>query len=180
MINAKGYWEHDTLANHYYDPSLIAKIIGHIRDLKSVADLGCGHGLYTKRLNEEGFECEGFDGNPNTRYLTGGDCKVLDLSTPAQLKKYDCVLCLEVGEHIPAEYEQVFLDNITNHADKIIILSWAIPNQPGHGHVNCKPNSYIIEKIEEKGFKYDSIISMVLRDSAMLPWFKNTIMVFDK
>ena len=41
------------------------------------------------------------------------------------------VMSLEVGEHIPADYEAIFLDNLARHAKEGVLLSWARPNQGG-------------------------------------------------
>ena len=58
---------------------------------------------------------------------------------------HDAVLSLEVGEHIPEDYEDIYLENLDRHADKIIILSWAVPEQGGFGHVNERDNGYIAD-----------------------------------
>jgi hypothetical protein len=76
----------------------------------------------------------------------------------------DLVISIEVGEHIPKEFEQVFIDNICSHTNSKLILSWAIVGQGGDGHVNCQNNDYIIAKLKEKGFEHDEYNSSVLRD----------------
>lgn len=88
-------------------------------------------------------------------------------------------MSLEVGEHIWKEGEQAFLDNVRRHAQRGIVLSWAISGQNGgHNHVNEQPNAYIIEQLKIRGCTYDEQASTQLREVATLPWFKNTIMVF--
>jgi hypothetical protein len=52
-----------------------------------------------------------------------------------------------VAEHIPPEYESIFIENLISCNRKGIILSWAIPGQGGHGHFNEKPNDYVIDLI---------------------------------
>jgi hypothetical protein len=89
-------------------------------------------------------------------------------------------MSLEVGEHIPKDYEQVFLDNLVKHSNKFIILSWAIPNQIGDGHVNCQPNDYIINELDKRGFTFNPIESQKVREKNVIWWFKNTFMVFFK
>lgn len=188
-INAAGYWEdmspHDIQEEHVFDVNLCVQIKSFLKgeNTTSVADLGCGLGNYTNELNKDGIiQCDGFDGNPKTPVLTNDMCKVMDLSKPCVFgesgKTYNWVLSLEVGEHIPKEYEHIYIDNICNTAEHGIILSWAIKGQGGMGHVNCQNNDYIINVIERKGFAYDKDASNVLRKKATLSWFKNTIMVF--
>jgi len=96
-------------------------------------------------------------------------------------KMFDVVLSLEVGEHIPAEFEQQFIDNICKHAKKHLAISWAIEGQGGSGHVNCKNNNYIISKVEDRGFKFNFNDSEKIRKAATnASWFGYTIMVFDR
>jgi len=103
----------------------------------------------------------------------------MDLSIPNYLEmKYDWVMSLEVGEHIPAKYESIFLGNVFRHAKEGVVLSWAVPGQDGHHHVNNHDNNYVIERLEEHGFAYDAVAAQGLRDVSTLPWFKNTLMVF--
>lgn len=181
MNSKTGYWESDTDAGHSVDPPLSLILVKGLSKITSAVDFGCGTGYYAEQLNRAGIVCDAYDGNPNTPKLTGGLGKVLDLSEKMDLgKKYDAVLCLEVGEHIPAEFEQVFLDNICNHADKILILSWATPEQPGTGHVNCRPHSYIIDQVTQRGFTYHKEWSDYIRSYASLSWLKNNLLMFKK
>ena len=91
------------------------------------------------------------------------------------------MLSLEVGEHIPAEFEDQFIDNITKHVKKTLIISWAIEGQGGSGHVNCRNNDYIIGQVTERGFKYNEKASNELRKAATNAfWFSYTLLVFDK
>lgn len=184
QINKNGYWETNTGEGHVHDHSLSNSLIDFLKseNIESIVDLGCGMGDYAHKFIANGIPCDAYDGNPNTNLLTQGLGKVLDLSAPFDLgKKFDCVLTLEVGEHIPKEYESIFIDNITKHTGKILLLSWAILGQTGDGHVNCQNNDYIISQIEKIGFKYLLDNSNVLRNSiSNALWFKNTIMVFRK
>lgn len=181
MVTSKGYWESDTAVGHYDDPGLFVAIKKVLSGMTFIADLGCGTGYYARELIDAGFSVDAFDGNPNTPELSKGIGKVIDLSSRVDLgRKYDCVISLEVGEHIPEPYEQAFLDNLCEHSTGMIILSWAILGQPGIGHVNCKDNLYIQDQLSMRGFKYDEMKSKTLRRAAFLSWFKNTLMVFKK
>lgn len=57
-------------------------------------------------------------------------------------------------------------------------MSWAVPGQGGHKHVNNHSNDYIRELMALHGLKTDLDAEKTLRLVARLPWFKNTIMVF--
>jgi hypothetical protein len=183
-INENGFWENENGIGHVHDPRLCNKIIEFFKtkNVKNVVDFGCGLGDYTRSFISNGINCDAYDGNPNTPNLTNGVGKVLDLSKEFDLdKKFNCVLSLEVGEHIPKEYEQIFIDNICKHTNNLLIISWAILGQGGDGHVNCQNNDYIINQIENREFEYDLESSTFLRNSiSTAPWFRNTIMVFNK
>lgn len=184
-VLANGAWDgsiSDLQKEHVFDDALCDGIINMLStdEVKTVVDMGCGLGDYVKNFKEK-FECEGFDGNPQTHKLTNGLCNVLDLSKPVKFPvKYDWVISLEVGEHIPKKYEDNFISNLCNSSSKGLILSWAIPGQGGRGHVNEQKNNYIIQQMLFKGFIYLPEKSQFLRDSSKLWWFKNTIMVFKK
>jgi hypothetical protein len=136
-------------------------------------------GLYAKAFIENNISCDCYDGNPSTPELTNNLCGVLNLSETFNLnKQYDCVISLEVGEHIPENLENVFLDNLARHCKKLLILSWGIPGQVGDGHINLRTNEYIIDSLHKKKLFYDLELSNKLKKSASLWWFHRSIMVF--
>jgi len=183
-INEVGFWETTDQTGHVHDLSIAAALSQYLADkqAKTVVDFGCGLGDYAKAFKADGYKVEAYDGNPNTETLSDGIGKVLDLSKPFYLgKKFDVVMSLEVGEHIPKEFEEQFIDNITKHAKKHLIISWAVIGQGGDGHVNCANNDYIIGQIVDRGFKHNAKDSQTIRNAATnASWFSYTIMVFDK
>ena len=116
----------------------------------------------------------------NTPELTNHLCNVLDLSLPVQMYPFDWVMSLEVGEHLPEQFEDVFINNLHTNNKYGIILSWAVKGQGGHGHFNEQNNDYIKQKICSLGYVNDIDTEMILRKNSTLFWFKNTIMVFRK
>lgn len=179
-INERGYWEGVDLSKHQFDLMLAQSIIHLVirENWTNVIDIGCGLGYYTATFNSNGIPCRGYDGNPNTPDTSHNECEVVDFSEPVSLYPMDMVLSLEVGEHIPEKYEKVFIENLIKHANKTIILSWAVMHQGGFGHVNCQNNDHVIKAIEYYDFKYDPIYSEFLRIRSTKSWFKETIMVF--
>jgi len=180
-ISERGYWIGHDPKEHRFDERLANGIYNIVRMREPViVDIGCGDGSYVKFFLEHNHTCHGYDGNPDTEKITGGLCKVQDFSKPVFIGVYDAVISLEVGEHIPAEYEDIFIRNLIDATKSILILSWAIEGQGGFGHVNCRNNNYIIDKIEKFDFSHIDFFSSYLRRNTTLSWFKNTLLVFMK
>lgn len=181
-IHPRGYWLTATIEEHHaFDQSLCAELTRFfLQTGGTVADLGCGPGKYTEAFNAAGVHCDGYDGNPLTSEFTGGRCRQLDLSRESSPETvYDWVLSLEVGEHIPECFELVFLSNLHRHNRSGIVLSWAVPGQGGHGHVNERSNSHVRESVERLGYYSDTALEDRFRQSVSnCSWFRNTIMVF--
>ena len=59
-----------------------------------------------------------------------------------------------------------------------LILSWVLPGQPGHNHVNGQTNDYIISKMAERGIVNEPEIQAQLRESLILDYLTRTAMVF--
>lgn len=184
QYNETGCWliEDPATKEHAYDKQLARAILEYLKFMEcgDAVDLGCGLGMYVKFLNYSGIPTAGYDGNPHTARLTHGRCSVLDLAKPVQIHSYDWAISLEVGEHIPEEFEQTFIDNVVACAKKGVIISWAVEGQGGYGHVNCKNNDYIKAEFVKRGFSPQEDAENVLRERSTLDWFKNTIMVFKR
>ena len=169
---------------HAFDKHLCTTLAWYLcfEDVNEVLDLGCGDGSYGRSFRGMGLYVLEIDGNPFVNAMTEGHGVCRDLSQPLDILQgtYDCVMSLEVGEHIPREFEQTFLDNVCRYAGNLIVLSWAIEGQAGLGHVNCRNNDYIIEQMRLRRFVHDEKTSLMLREAAQIPWFKDTVMVFRK
>ena len=166
---------------HKIDSGLITGLPAIFEENSSIVDFGCGNADYVKNLIKLGFECEAYDGNPNTPEMTGGVGKVLDLSKEFDLgKTFDYVMSHEVAEHIPKESEETYVDNLIRHTGFYLITSWAVVGQGGDGHVNEQDEEYVLNMYKEKGMTYNKEVSEALRSVTTLGWFKNTIYVFQK
>jgi len=118
-INERGFWENETAEGHGHDESLAKAIVEFFEEEEEtndypilfIYDVGCGDGYYTRFINNNGerkLMCWGFDGNPHTQTITKDwNCSVIDFTEPITLVQIDWILCLEVGEHIPEEYEDI-------------------------------------------------------------------------
>lgn len=117
----------------------LAKGLRRLFHQQSVYDFGAGLGWYGKALlaeENDGYRVtsyKAFDGAENIQAIfPDGFVQHLDLSAPVHLPPRDWVLSLEVAEHIPSSYEQVFVQNLHRHNTKGIVLSWAVPGNAIH------------------------------------------------
>ena len=122
-----------------------------------VADLGCGCGAYSQALAREGVSVLALDGvRPPAEHAFPVPLHVQDLSAPFENSwgPFDLALCLEVAEHVPEEFSDALLDNVTRFSDTLV-LSAAPPNQGGHHHVNERPRNYWVRRLAARGFAYN-------------------------
>ena len=175
-----GAWTVTEEFTHFLDRGLVEALARHFRD-SSVLELGAGTGCYTSALRRAGIPVRAYDGAPGIAELTGGLVHTADLTSDLTLqlgkKSADWVLCLEVGEHIPRKHEDVLLHNVLDTARKGVIISWS--NNDGNGHVNRRPNEYVIEEMERRGFEHAPAVTKKLRAAVTrIHWYRETIMVF--
>jgi hypothetical protein len=148
---------------------------------KRVASFGDGPGLYKKYLDATNLleVYDAYDGAPFAENTTEGRVKFLDLSVPQYgLPVYDWIISLEVAEHIPAKYEKIFLSNLVRHSRKGIILSWAVPGQGGHFHVNNRALSFVVDSMKTLGFERNLKESLFLQSHCELPWLHDNTNVY--
>ena len=146
-----------------------------------MASFGDGPGHYKQLILETGKlrSYDAFDGAPFSEKTSDGRVKFLDLTLPQYgLPVYDWIISLEVAEHIPQQYESIYIDNIIRHAKEGVVLSWAVPGQPGQSHVNNRPHEYAKNLMENSGFKLDPADSKKLKEAAQYAWIKSNIYVY--
>jgi 2-polyprenyl-3-methyl-5-hydroxy-6-metoxy-1,4-benzoquinol methylase len=189
------HWDHKDIhlapgypmAAHHVDADpvitevLFNKLFGNSN--VTLLDLGSGVGQYGHWLRAKlpNVKWIGYDGAANVESFTKGFVNWADLTVPLvlELQSYDWVLSLEVGEHVPVQFEDQVFANIGNHARCGVILSWAVPGQGGHFHVNLRSNSYVISKMALMGLIYDEEITLEIRNSFQYKThFRKTIFVF--
>lgn len=189
MGNNNGAYDLEGVIWHQHSNKLMVKILELWPDKSiPVVDLGCGHNFYCSVLEYAGYNAIGVDGcnlkgvdlindvtNPNKFEL---NCHVMDSSFPGELKAN--AISLEVGEHIPSEKSDAYLDNLTSFGGDII-MSWAVPGQAGVGHINCRPMEWVMDKMLERGYVLEHDKTDELRECVKgchCSWFVNTLMYF--
>jgi SAM-dependent methyltransferase len=123
---------------------------------RSAIDLGCGTGGWLEVLREFGIEdVLGVDGDyvdrdqlriPVERFMPA------NLALPLGLdRRFDLVICIEVGEHLPATSAATLVQTITE-LGTVVLFSAAIPFQGGVGHVNEQWPDYWRDLFAAQGF----------------------------
>jgi SAM-dependent methyltransferase len=139
--------------------------------VRSVLDVGCGEGHSTRYFLEHGCEILGVEGCPqaiaNTAipgHVAGHDFTHGPFLPP---QSFDLVWSCEFLEHVESQYEDNILQTFA-HAGKAILVTHAFPGQTdGHHHVNCRPSSYWIRRIESLGFRCDVALTFQARTATL-------------
>lgn len=183
MASSGGWCYQDSRADsleHKFDASLADALSALFRD-QHVGSLGEGPGMYKRHLLQMGLvrSYHAYDGAPFIEESSQGEVTFLDLTVPQyDLPIFDWILCLEVAEHIPPQFEDIFLDNIVRHARKGVVLSWAKLMQEGLEHVNNKNAEDVIKLLREKGFEVDTEASFALKKVSTFFWFQENVNVY--
>ena len=134
----------------------------------TVIDIGAGIGIGVELLRQRGFVAEGIDGIPGIEEHTKGLVHWYDLTS--RYAQISCVadwgLFLEVGEHIPMEYEDLVFDNVAAIPKSGLIVSWAEQHQGGVGikkHVNCLSQVYVASEFAKRSWFVDESATLFLR-----------------
>jgi SAM-dependent methyltransferase len=186
-----GFWDgKDAHLHHTYSKPLVNWIIEYLKEdkNKTLYDFGCGIGQYLQQLKIAGFtKLTGFEGDPPQHKVFDNIIKQ-DLTEQFTVSEKGNCIFLEVAEHIPAQFEEIVLNNVINACNGKLIMSWAIRGQTGHGHVNCLDNYEVIDRFTNLGMIYLEEETIAIRklihptknniEECELPWFKNTTLIF--
>jgi len=167
-------------------------------DPKEIIDIGCACGYLLEYLHKKGItRFAGLEGAAAAFNYMHPEVKnrsfKVDLSKEVSIlpgQKFNLVNCTEIGEHIPAKYEDIFLRNIAGFADKYLILSWANTWEDWHGlekqkHVNPRSKKYVKNKLKKLGFTYNRLLtenfirSLKKKQNVFEHWARN-MMVFER
>jgi len=162
------------------DEYLVTALSNFLRD-KAVGSFGDGPGAYKREIEKLGEvrSYNAYDGAPYGEETSEGRVKFMDLTVPQYgIPMYDWIISLEVAEHIPKEYETIYIDNIVRHCKEGIIISWAVPGQGGLAHINNRPLEYVIDLMKFHGFTHDILSSRSLQEASSFQWLRDNINVF--
>lgn len=152
---------------------IVCDAISKILEPKTVVDVGCGIGDYVDYWNNNlNIKAWGIEGSEAVKqYLVSDKVLISDMRQEKIVRLHsDLAVCLEVAEHIEAEFVQNFIENLTSISDRILI-SAAPPGQGGHYHVNCQPRTYWMDWFMLFGYEYvGSVVRQI--QTEWEPWKK--------
>jgi ubiquinone/menaquinone biosynthesis C-methylase UbiE len=123
---AEHFWEEASLS----DENNVMRIRDTVRmiptSVKSIADIGCGNGLFIKQVHQDCLYIKtmGFDRSTVALRYVEGDKKEGSIENIDFLDgEYECVSCLEVIEHLPVGVYDQALSELARISNKYLILS---------------------------------------------------------
>lgn len=127
--------------------------------IRSVLDVGCGEGHAARFFRDLGCRVLGVDGSVQARRDSRiPDAHVLHDFTRGTYvpgEDFDLVWSAEFVEHVEESYCEHFLRTF-EAARRVLMMTFAVPDQPGHHHVNLQEQDYWIDQLHAHGFRYDA------------------------
>ncbi len=165
------------------DYAAIAAAIIDVYQPRNVVEFGCGPGNLTRELNKLKVNVDAFDGfsKPDFTNLTHINFDKVDLNSEKEItdylqgKFYDLAICTEVAEHLDPLSSTHLIKYLTACAP-VVIFSAAVPEQNGHGHINCRPRDFWHHLFIENNFQLVDSIRKRIRDNKNVAiWYKLNI-----
>ena len=137
-------------------------------NIKSMLDIGCGPGDMVKLATEKNLNAKGIDGDFTLERFDKEKFILHDYTEGPihKLKKFDLAWSVEFVEHVYEEYIPSYMPSFQKC--KYVIITYAPPGWPGHHHVNCRTESYWIDKFTEYGFTYSKDYTDELRQNSTM------------
>lgn len=182
---SNGFWHPDFAKQHHVHSQKVSDWITNFLSADKetcVYDFGCGMGTYLNDLYNNGYT-----NLIGVEMIPPKNDYPFEIKSQNLAEKFDFgvkgnVISLEVGEHLPPQHMNTYLENITSHCSNYLIISWALRGQGGYGHFNELNNNEVIPYVEKFGFEYLEDASNDARKEIedAFWYFRNSIMVFKK
>jgi SAM-dependent methyltransferase len=133
--------------------------------IRSVLDVGCGDGAALAAFKEIGVTgFFGIDGLPQPDPMIG----LHDFTTGPYPwisgTEFDLVWSAEFVEHVEEAHVHAVMDALTKAP--LVLMTHALPGQPGWHHVNCRESVYWIQGFRQYGFALDDELTAATRARA--------------
>jgi hypothetical protein len=165
------------------DYASIAALISKIYRPAKVIEFGCGPGHLTRELGKLNIAVDAIDGfsDPDLGGYPNITFSKIDLNDAQQLgdylkgKSYDLAVCTEVAEHLDPASSEHLIKYLTASAP-VVVFSAAVPEQNGHGHINCRPRELWHDLFSKHNFQLaDSLREQLRSNSHLAMWYKLNI-----
>jgi SAM-dependent methyltransferase len=149
----------------------------------SVADIGCGQGLWLSAFRSRGVtDVFGVDGewvDARSLEIPRACFETADLAKPLSLnRRFDLVMSLEVAEHLPVASAGTFVQSLVG-LGPVVFFSAAIPFQGGVSHVNEQWPDYWAGLFERHGYvAVDYVRPIVWNNPDVVWWYAQNAMIF--
>jgi SAM-dependent methyltransferase len=150
---------------------------------KSVVDVGCGIGTWLVEFQKRGVsDILGIDGewvSAEQRKIPKEAFQAADLRSPLQVpRRFDLALCVEVAEHLEAQYAFSLVKSLTQLAP-VVAFSAAIPYQGGTGHVNEQWPDYWSQLFSKHDYVcFDPLRLAIWQDHRVAWWYSQNLLLF--
>lgn len=149
---------------------------------ESYLDVGCGDAYFIKLMGR----LIGQENALGIDLVSPDVCVIAhDLQLPLDLqRKFDMVVSLEVGEHLPEESADTYCDTLAKHSGQWLVFSAAHIGQGGYQHINCQNKDYWLKKLASRGLKFlpdkTEQIASLWGEFAPCSWAYENLMIFGK
>jgi len=144
---------------------------------KSVVDVGCGVGAWLSVFKDMGVrDVVGIDGGWAREHwqLLPSEFIEHDLSIAgaaiSQPRQFDLVVCLEVGEHLPARSAPALVESLTK-LGPVVMFSAAVPLQGGVQHLNEQWPDYWAELFANAGYQMVDALRATFWNNRDIDWW---------
>ncbi len=176
------YYQSDYFNENIFstDYAFLANVISQKYKPSTIIEFGCGPGYLARELASLNIKVDALDGfsDPdfsNDPLITFSKVNLDDAVEVEQFlgtNKYDMAICTEVAEHLKPESSVHLIKYLTQSAP-VVIFSAAVPNQNGHGHINCQSRVYWHQLFRKNGFQIVDCLRKTLHENENLAiWYK--------
>lgn len=174
----------DKLDERRHANGILAQAIVDVLSPVDAIDIGCGIGVLMAELLERSVDATGVEGlwlEDSAVVCSPERFQRVDLENAFDLgRRYDLCLSIEVAEHLETERAPGFVADLCRLSDAVV-FSAAIPGQGGKGHKNEQWQSYWAAYFADHGYApYDAFRPGFWKDTSLLPWFRQNVILYLK
>jgi hypothetical protein len=179
----------------------VLKEVFNFSSVSSAIDVGCADGHLIdfiksgfKNVSVEGIEYFEYHKKYASKSIVD-NIHFIDIRDPLpeglEEKKFDIVICTEVGEHIEPEYTETLLKNLRSLTGKYLIMTWSRyggsenpESDPHHQHLNPLPFDSFVDLMVGKGFTLNVPASNALGQASVKYsnfsyWWRESLTVWE-